>query len=1016
MWIITAAGAGHCRILDGTDPPAERPPLVSPAPPRPVPAGLDASPVAHVGLRADGCVAWANAAAAALLGPEAVATGQDLGQLLGLDRAAPVNEPVHMPTLRRWLRVQRAAAVGGGWTLALTDAQPEVDARAEAVRLAQLLDIAGEAGRLGTWSRDGRSMAGRWDRNALRMWALDPDSAAPPFERATEAIVDDDREPLRTHFLRSLAEPGHHEHRYRVIRPDGSIGSFVSRWRVCADAEGRPNQALGVIMNDTHTWLLAQARDERASELELAEGLMALSRWRHDLRTNHIHYNAHSYDVIGMEPRPDGMPVDEVRALVHPDDLPGVLASAKHTLHTGEPTDFEARYRHVDGSWRVMRTRRALERDAMGDPQDVIGVSRDTTHTRDTTRRSAELAERLDLAARSAGIGIWSQGPDDERAHWNAQMRLLHGLPDGAPVPAFDEWLETHVHAEDRQRVRRAHLRLLTRRRHHVQLEFRLCRADGEMRQVLTHVHVEGQTEPPVLFGIVVDVTERRRADDALRLAGERAALAARGAGIGTFELETAQSQALWDEQMWRLRGREPQTDRPSPELALTMLHPDDRECRGVCPAGRVRWIASRSSSIHEGPGQRWRRIGINWDITEVKQAEAERHEREAAVQANRAKSELLSRVSHELRTPMNAVLGFTQLMLARVAEDDVAARRMQLQQVLVAGEHLLAMINDVLDLAAVESGRLQVRREPVPLAALTQGALELLEPLRQNHGGPQRRVGPLQATPLADPTRLRQVLLNLLSNAIKYNRRGGWIEVSACTEGDAEVRIDVRDGGIGLSDSQRQQLFQPFNRLGQEGQVAEGTGIGLAIAKALVEHMGGRLEVQSEAGVGSCFSVLLPATTGGARHAVPADAPAPVDASVAAARSALRGTVLYIEDNPVNALLVKEMLRGAPGLTLLEAVDGASGLVLAQQHRPDLLLVDMQLPDMDGFEVLRRLRLAPDTAGLRCVALSANAMPEDIERAREAGFEAYWTKPLELASFLSSLQAALAGLDPPAR
>jgi hypothetical protein len=254
----------------------------------------------------------------------------------------------------------------------------------------------------------------------------------------------------------------------------------------------------------------------------------------------------------------------------------------------------------------------------------------------------------------------------------------------------------------------------------------------------------------------------------------------------------------------------------------------------------------------------------------------------------------------------------------------------------------------------------------------------------------------------MADATRLRQVLINLLSNAIKYNRAGGLVTVEALREG-ADVRLRVADTGRGMSDEQLSHLFEPFNRLGMDGDAIEGTGIGLAIVKALVERMGGSVHVDSTPGAGSIFELRL-AAADAAASAGTSGAPAAA-ANPHAPAKRLR-QLLYVEDNPVNALIIGELLSRRPDLVLHVAVDGASGVAQAAALQPDLILLDMQLPDFDGFEVLRRLREMPATAATPCIALSANAMPQDIERALRAGMSEYWTKPLDLQAFLAALDA----------
>jgi CheY-like chemotaxis protein/anti-sigma regulatory factor (Ser/Thr protein kinase) len=318
------------------------------------------------------------------------------------------------------------------------------------------------------------------------------------------------------------------------------------------------------------------------------------------------------------------------------------------------------------------------------------------------------------------------------------------------------------------------------------------------------------------------------------------------------------------------------------------------------------------------------------------------------------------------------------------------------------SGEHLLALIDDVLELSSLESGELPLSLQPVALAPLVQTSLPLVELLAEAHQV-QLDPGTLDGWVLADPVRLRQVLLNLLSNGIKYNRPGGRVTVSAeCHDGWWLLR--VHDTGRGMTVEQLQHLFEPFNRLGAERDGPEGTGIGLAIVQASMQQMGGSVQVRSTPGQGSVFELALQQT------AAPQPAPpgfaagAPLPPALPAPGGG-RPLVLYIEDNAVNMLIVRELVRQRPDLDFEGAEDGASGVAAAQRLLPALILLDMQLPDTDGHAVLRQLRADPATAAIRCIALSANAMPEDIRAARAAGFDDYWTKPLDLAAFLRALE-----------
>jgi signal transduction histidine kinase/ActR/RegA family two-component response regulator len=413
------------------------------------------------------------------------------------------------------------------------------------------------------------------------------------------------------------------------------------------------------------------------------------------------------------------------------------------------------------------------------------------------------------------------------------------------------------------------------------------------------------------------------------------------------------------------------------------------------------RWYSMTVTPLHaEGEGA----VITHTDITASKLAQdAIRSARDEAERANRAKSEFLSRMSHELRTPLNAILGFGQLL---ERANLVALQTDNVREILHAGRHLLELINEVLDLARIESGKFSVSLEAVPLLPLIADCLSLMRPQAESAGielietaqdcGEQVR---------ADRTRLKQVLLNLLSNAVKYNRPQGAINVTPTLQEDA-VQIRIRDTGAGLTAEQQARLFVPFERLDADQSAIEGTGIGLALSKRLVELMGGSIGVESEPGVGSTFWLTLPLADAAAEASdsvVPASA-APAPQAVAERQF----DILCIEDNPANLRLVERILAQRADIRLLSASAPGLGLELAAAHRPSLILLDINLPDMDGYEVLRRLQANPATCSIPVLGISSNAMPKDIERALAAGFSDYLTKPLDIAQFMAVVYSYL--------
>ena len=901
------------------------------------------------------------------------------------------------------------------WTFADTTASRKL--AAEVQRQSELLDMAQEFGRLGVWEREIPSGRGQWDRHVFNFWGLDPGDGTPDYERAIQHIHPDDRRLM--HYAQTTQKAGRYAQRYRVVRPDGSMRWIHSQWEIKDGPDGRPDRAIGIMVDDTIVYNSARALGEANAQLDLAVELGRIAIWREDLKTRRVHYNDRGFALLDMPSRVDGVPIEEVHATIHPDDLPLVLDSSRRALASDRPTDTEARYRRRDGGWRYVLTRSVVQRDADGAALACIGVALDVSERVEQLRRAEELARRLDAAAAAAHLGIWTTSTVTGETDWNSQMFELFDWPDRSRPPSFAEWIEHCIHPAERARVARIAREFLVHGDRPFEWELRSIRRDGSSRWIVMRADLDrGRLDQRRLLGVALDVTQQHEALEALHEASERATLITRYAGIGTWEADPAGGPGRWDDQMFQLWGLPVSPTTPSREQRLALVHPDDAsmlidwlaepgselrpgayEFRVRQPDGSYRWLASRSAVIRNERGHHTRRVGVNWDVTESKNAELARQQSALAEREVQAKSQFLSRMSHELRTPLNAVLGFTQLLQIEAQQDAATTQSTKLAHIRSAGEHLLALINDVLDLSSLEAGELKLQPQAVDLALLVRESLPLVETLAAQHG-----VSVLARSPCgvarADPKRMRQVLINLYTNAIKYNRRGGQVLIGTRAEPPFVV-LTVRDTGRGLTPEQVAHLFEPFNRLGIESEGIEGTGIGLTIVKALVEGMGGAVSVSSRPGLGTVFEVALPAEPAGGAVVPRPEVQAPV------ARADVRrhaGQVLYIEDNPINVMLVEELVKSLAGLDFAAEGTGRAGVERARALRPDVILVDLQLPDFDGFEVLKRLRAQPETAATPCIALSANAMPEDIARGLEAGFADYWTKPIDFKIFLSSL------------
>ena len=464
---------------------------------------------------------------------------------------------------------------------------------------------------------------------------------------------------------------------------------------------------------------------------------------------------------------------------------------------------------------------------------------------------------------------------------------------------------------------------------------------------------------------------------------------------------------------------------------AMRLVHPDDfaevergfledagagraavSEHRMLTEDGEVRWVRAVATPVlaHDGPNERT--VITLEDITErIVAAEALRAAEAAARAANDSKNHFLSRMSHELRTPLNAVLGFGQLLSRQLAGTEHAEA---VEYVLKGGQHLLELINDVLDISRIESGQMSLSMETMNLAALVDETLQLMGPLASAAEVTlEPASGDRSVMLLADRQRVRQILLNLLSNAVKYNMDGGRVWVSWEIDEDV-VWLSVRDEGPGIPPDLQERLFQPFDRLGAESTAVEGAGIGLALTQSLAALMGGAVSVRSTPGDGATFLVTLPGWTGtvdeAPLRAIIAGRPVVAPTSVRARDGA--AVLLYIEDNEPNVHVVEHLLGLRPAWTMIHAPLGGLGIEFARAHHPDLVLLDLHLPDLSGNEVLRALKRRDDTKDIPVVILSADASPGLATRLVDSGAERFITKPIDFDVVLALLDHVSAGQE----
>jgi PAS domain S-box-containing protein len=656
----------------------------------------------------------------------------------------------------------------------------------------------------------------------------------------------------------------------------------------------------------------------------------------------------------------------------------------------------------------------------------------------------AESNRMLVIAEEIAHVGHWRLDVRTGAIHWSDELYRIRG---GAPGEArdFSQALGNY-HPDDRERVAEA-VRHAVATGASVDYELRMARSDGS----LCDVHVTGRAERDqqgsvtVLFGIMQDITARKTAEREILRLNERIVTANRAARIGIWEWDIGTGDLVWDDEVFAVYGIDRRMATPSFDLWQSTLHPADRDralgellaplesgeafdCqfRIVRPSGEIRHIRAAGALSRDAAGAPCRMVGSIWDITMVadltqqlldEQARQSEllarwtHAKQAAEDANRAKSEFLTSMSHELRTPMNGVLGFAQLLQGQHFGPLNAKQAAFADAIVSNGRHLLELINDVLDLTKIETGRMSIAPEQVDLKTVMRAALATLAQAA-NRFTIKLDAGDYAAkmpTVLADKTRLLQALINLGDNAIKYNRPGGSVTFAYCVPAPGWVRIAVTDTGIGIPQHRQAELFEPFNRLGAEYRAVDGAGVGLCLTRRLVEMMGGRIDFRSVEGEGSSFWIDIAEYL-----AVPSSAGLDRPQTGRPARPlhqilhASDYTILYVDDSALNRSLVREALSILHRVELIEACDGAAGLQLAQQHRPDVIMLDVDLPDVTGYALLQRLKRQPAFAKTPILAVTTDDMASDVRRAAGAGFFHSMTQPIDIDHLFDVLDQAV--------
>lgn len=934
------------------------------------------------------------------------------------------------PTLRGPARVWRGVMrrlgarlwqLGGGGLMAGEDT-------AALQRSERQLRLAEQMADLGSYDWNTETGQLHWSDQHYTLWGLAPRSVVPDYALFILGVHPDDRARLESLLQGALASGGGYRCEHRVAWPDGTVRHILAHGEVTVDAQGVARRVIGTVQDITsrHEAEAQMGRDAfivnaitDAVSVVDADGVYRLVNQAWSRNTG-----VPAADIVG---KPIGTRVPGVSSAERD-------AAQRRCMDTGEVQVLMAELDLPGFGRRWWETTMFPFTEPSSRQRWALKVSRDVTDRKSAAQALADSLENLRLTLNATQDGIFAASAralDDPLLFVNRRLLEVWQIPpEQAPtltprgvIAAAQRFFVDPAH--ELARIREVIASVTPQ-------EDRLLLNDG---RVLVR-----RCEPADAGGRQVqvwsfrDATQEDRALQALRAsdARQRALLDAFPGYI--LRVNSALRYTYVNQRLPALSGR-----RPEDVIGRSVAELASSAAMKALSVQRVQQALSGQSLTYErhypdpagGPGHHVMMtlapgsdpatgdpvaFGFGIDITGLKQTEAALIKaRDEAQQASRAKSVFLSSMSHELRTPMNAVLGFAQVL---AGDTGLTARQhQQVEQILLGGSHLLNLINDLLDLARIESDQLTLQRQPVALADLAVHCLAMVA------GEARRRQVQLSLVPgqaaltvQADPRRLQQVMLNLLDNAIKYNRPGGWVQLGWTAQG-GRVRCSVRDSGPGIAPAQQQRLFQLFERLDAGHSSVEGSGIGLALCRRLVELMQGEIGVDSLPGSGSTFWFALDAAAA-AEPAPPAQAPTPALAIDAPPHAPLvpgrRHRVLCIEDNPINLMVLEAMLDSLPELQVQGVSSPEQGLALALADPPDLVLLDIQMPGLDGYQVLAALRADPATRQVPVIAASADAMPQAVARGRAAGFADYLTKPLELAPLLAAVASALAG-GPPA-
>jgi PAS domain S-box-containing protein len=714
---------------------------------------------------------------------------------------------------------------------------------------------------------------------------------------------------------------------------------------------------------------------------------------------------------------------------IHPDDRAGLLDAILNSVRKGTSVNAEFRLRSRDGSYHwYMGRGYTLPPDETSAAPRFLGVIKNIDE-----RKQLELALRASearwmLMDDTEDEASWSWDARTEQRIFSEAWYRMMGYPPGSMDGDIYKTYEL-VHPDDRKRVNERGASVRDGVRAPGLVETRVRHADGNYRWIAARSHTierDAQGKPLRMVGVHRDITAFRQTEDRLAAALERLNMAVEAAGLGVWDVDYLTQTSNWDGRTQEIYGADESTYPRRMDEWVQYVHPEDiAGLRDTITKARAEPHRSGYSVdfriINRKQDTRWVRLfvrfrrassgeaigayGVAMDTTELRRLRDSEEERLKLLAASQAKTDLLARVSHELRTPLNAMLGMAQILQEQLGTRLSPQQFEYIEHLQTAGWHLTSLVDDLLDIAGIEQGQGKVTLRPIALVdAINE--LGMLRGAAEKSGLALHLPNAAALTGLyvlADPRRLRQVLLNLLSNSLKYTPAGGTVALEvAGPDADAHMHLTVADTGPGMSEEQLSGAFEPFNRLGMESSNIPGAGLGLPLARTLANEMGGQLSAQSRVGEGSRFTLTLEAAPPAPMAAQPSNA---VHARLA--EPALRRALL-VEDNTVNQIVIGELLRLCGIQTVLMAASGEQALKLLRDESVDIALLDMNLPDMTGLDVLAAIRADERFAQLPSLMITADAAPALREHALRKGVSGFLTKPVALDALKTELSRLL--------